>query len=224
MELPVPLDTFPAVPPALFAGHAPGSKEFSGYQVSADNTLAVVPRWPDLVAAKTFSSFDQSSKMPPRWLEWLVEAPGPAGPGVHHALATTLGHADEACRLSGVDGALALMAHRRFDGEELTRVCLGLLARGELRLTRTASAWEQVVLGGGMQPLWPTVLAVVERACEQERRPAGLADLLSMARRYAVAAPGAPVPAAVAALAAARGSSKVHVEARAWLRDAQVLA
>jgi hypothetical protein len=223
--LPVPLDAFPSVPPGLVAGHHPAHhKDFSEYLVAADTTIDVVPHWPELVAAKTQSSFDQSSTSSPRWLEWLVEAPGIAGPAVHHALATTLGHADEAARLRGVDAALALMARDRFDSGDFERACLALLRRGKLRLARSSSAWEQVLLGGGMKPLWPTVTAVVEAACLMERRPAGLAELLSMARRYAAAEPGAVVPPAVVAIAEAKGASKVHVEARAWVRDAEALS
>ncbi|MDF2144694.1 hypothetical protein [Knoellia sp. p5-6-4] len=221
-ELPVRLDVFPSVPPDLVAGHQLGrDKDFSEYQVAADTTIDVVPHWPELVAAKTQASFDQSSGWSSRWLEWLVEAPGVAGPAVHHALATTLGHADEAARLRGVDAALALMARGRFDGGDFERACLALLRRGKLRLARTTSAWEQVVLGGGMKPLWPAVTAVVEAACRLERRPAGLAELLSMARRYAAAAPGAVVPPAVVEIAQSKGASKVHVEARAWVRDTE---
>jgi hypothetical protein len=221
----VPLDAFPSVPPGLVAGHHPAHhKDFSEYLVAADTTIDVVPHWPELVAAKTQSSFDQSSTSSPRWLEWLVEAPGIAGPAVHHALATTLGHADEAARLRGVDAALALMARDRFDSGDFERACLALLRRGKLRMARSSSAWEQVLLGGGMKPLWPTVTAVVEAACLMERRPAGLAELLSMARRYAAAEPGAVVPPAVVAIAEAKGASKVHVEARAWVRDAEALS
>ncbi|MDF2090885.1 hypothetical protein P0Y31_00875 [Knoellia sp. 3-2P3] len=224
-ELPVPLDVFPSVPPDLVAGHQPGrDKDFSEYQVAADTTIDVVPHWPELVVAKTQSSFDQSSTSSSRWLEWLVEAPGIAGPAVHHALAATLGHADEAARLRGVDATLALMARGRFDSGDFERACLALLGRGKLRLARTTSAWEQVVLGGGMKPLWPAVTAVVEAACRLERRPAGLAELLSLARRYAAAAPGAVVPPAVVEIARTRGASKVHVEARAWVRDVEVPA
>jgi hypothetical protein len=134
-------------------------------------------------------------------------------------VATTLGHADERCRLLAVDAALTLIARGRFDTSLFEQACLRLLERGELRLARTAAAWEQVVLGGGMRPLWPAVTAVVEAACSLERRPAGLADLLSMARRYAAAEPGAVAPPAVVAVAEGKGASKVHVEARAWVRD-----
>ncbi len=221
VDLPVPLDTFPSVPPGLVAGHEPGRhKEFSEYQVAGDTTLDVVPRWPDLIAAKTYSSFDQSSKMAPRWLEWLVEAPGEAGPAVHLVLATTLSHADERCRLLAVDAALSLMSQGRFDTALFEQACLRLLERGELRLARTAAAWEQLILGGGLRHLWPALVAVVDAACAQERKPAGLHELLAVARRYAGAVPGGQVPRGVEELARAKGSSKVHVEARAWVRDA----
>lgn len=225
VELPVPLQAFPSVPPDLVAGHEPGRhKGFSEYQVAADTTLDVVPRWPDLVAAKTYSSFDQSSKTPPRWLEWLVEAPGEAGPAVHLVLASTLGHADERCRLLAVDAALALMSQERFDTALFEQACLRLLERGELRLARTAAAWEQLILGGGLRHLWPALVAVVDAACGQERKPAGVHELLAVARRYAGAVPGGQLPRGVAELAGAKGSSKVHVEARAWARDAAALA
>jgi hypothetical protein len=225
VALPVPMEAFPTLPRALIAGHDPaGDRELSEYSVGRDSTVAVVPLWPDWVVAKAAHSFDQSVKGPAQWLAWLTTAGGRPGLPVHHAVATTLSHADEHCRLLAVDAALTLISQGRFDTALFERACLRLLERGELRLARTAAAWEQVVLGGGMRPLWPAVMAVVEAACRQDRRPAGLAELLAVARRYAAAAPGAVVPPAVAAIAQTKGTSKVHVEARAWVRDAEALA
>jgi hypothetical protein len=220
VSLPVALEAFPTVPPALFAGHQRGrDREFYDYDVSSDCTAAVVPHWPDLVVAKTASLFDQSTKAPPRWLPWLTTTGGSAGLPLHHAVAATLSHADDEGRLLAVDAALTLMAQRRFDASLFEQACLLLLGSGQLRLARTAAAWEQLMLGGGLKALWPALVAVVNASCEMRRKPAGLYELLAVARRYAPAVPGGSVPLSVAALAASSGSSKAHIEARAWARD-----
>jgi hypothetical protein len=225
VALPVPLEAFPTVPGALFAGHDPErDREFSEYAVGRDSTVAVVPGWPDLVVAKAASAFDQSAKAPARWLAWLTTAGGRPGLPVHHAVATTLSHADERCRLLAVDAALTLMSQGRFDSALFEQACLRLLDRGELRLGRTAAAWEQLILGGGLRQLWPALVAVVDSACAQERKPAGLHELFAVGRRHAGAVPRGQVPGSVVAIAESRGTSKVHVEARAWVRDAEGLA
>lgn len=219
---PVPGSVFPSVPRGLVAGHDPARKtDLYPWNVTPSNTVGVVPHWPDLVAAKVQQQFDQVSRDPPRWLPWLVSTAGSAGVALHHAVAATLSHEDEAARLQAVDAALTLVAQGRFDPDVFRDVCLRLLDAGELRLARTANAWEQVVLGGGLAPLWPALAAVVDRSCTRERKPVGLADLLSSARRWAASVPAASEPGAlpggVSALADARGSSKASLEARAWV-------
>jgi len=114
------------------------------------------------------------------------------------------------------------MAQGRFDSALFEQVCLRLLDSGSLRLARTASAWEQVILGGGLSLLWPALASVADRACGLDRKPAGLADLLAMGRRYAPSVPAGAtpgsVPGGVARLAGTKGGSKAAVEARAWVR------
>jgi hypothetical protein len=214
IRLPVELGAFPGVPEGILAGHASDR----GYWVSwasAAGQVAAAPWWPELLAAQSLRLFDQSSRAVASWLlPPLVTSPGWTGPAVHRTVVATLSHADEDERLIGVDAFLTLAGRDDFDTGLITSACLDLLARGELRLTRTAGAWEQVVLGGGMRALWPSVVAVAEAACAMPRKPAGLADLVAFYGRYAGADPGAVVPPALAALAADRGGSKAHLEAR----------
>ena len=222
VELPVDLDAFPSVPRDLFLGHDPLiEKPWYFWGVTPEATVGVVPWWPELLAAKSAGAFDQTGKFPPRCLPWLAFAPGPAGPGLHHLLALTLSHADEAMRLHAVDATLTLIANGRFDAGLFEGACLRLLEGGELRLARWVSAWEQVALGCGLALVWPTLLRVVDTAAAGTTKPAGLSDLLAVGRRYAPSAPtGSAPPAAVASLAGSRGSSKAAVEARAWVAQA----
>jgi len=220
---PVPGAVFPAVPRGLTAGHDPArERDTYPWNITPANSVGVVPQWPDVVAAKTLPLFDQASKEPPRWLPWLVSTAGQAGLPLHHALAATLSHEDESSRLQAVDASLVLMAQGRFDPALFEQVCVRLLDGGSLRLARTASAWEQVILGGGLSLLWPALASVADRACGLDRKPAGLADLLAMARRYAASVPAGAtpgsVPGGVARLAGTKGGSKAAVEARAWVR------
>lgn len=219
VELPVGLEAFPSVPRGLFLGHDPSvEKPWYFWGVAPESTVGVVPWWPELVAAKCAGAFDQTGKFPPRTLPWLAAAPGPAGPALHHLLALTMGHADEGMRLHAVDGVLTLVADARFDPTLFEDSCLRLLGEGELRLARWASAWEQAALGGGLAPLWGTLVRVVDRAAGAATKPAGLSDLLAMARRYAPSVPrcSAPPP-SVVALASAPAGSKAALEARAWV-------
>jgi hypothetical protein len=128
-------------------------------------------------------------------------------------VASTLCHADEDHRLRAVDATLILMERRWWDADAYTRCCAHLLESGDLRLARLASSWEQVILGGGLMALWPSVLRVLEDACARERKPAGLAELLAMVRRYVRAVPRADLPASVHALAGSKGGSKARLEA-----------
>lgn len=216
--LPVPTETFHGIPPSLQVGHEAGvHEEYADWSLHVETDSGMLPGWADLLAAKVQGSFDQQGRFAPLMLPSMAASPRP-GRAVVHAVAATLSHADEDRRLLAVDAALTLIGRGLWDPEDYTTCCEHLLASGELRLARLAHSWEQLVLAGALQVLWPTALSVLDRACALERKPAGLADLLGMLRRYVPAVPDVVVPGPVAALAASKSASKARAEAVAFLR------
>jgi hypothetical protein len=219
--LPVDRAAFPGIPAELVAGHRSGvQEEYDAWDMTAETTFGVVPRWSDLLAARTQLQFDQSQRVAPRWLPLLVECPEAPGAALHHVIAATLCHAGEDHRLLAVDATLSLMGRRWWDADAYTRCCEHMLEGGNLRLARLASSWEQVILGGGLMALWPTVLSVLDDACARVGKPAGLAELLAMVRRYVAAVPDVVLPASVHSLAESKGASRARIEAAALVAAA----
>jgi hypothetical protein len=213
-ELPVDLALFPDLPPGLVTGHDPGRDDgMQSWQVTPATSVAVCPRWPDLLAAKLADEFEQASKYSPHWLRWL--ATRDAGVGAHYVLVVGLAYPDEQSRLLSVDALLVLIGQGGFAPELFTAAALARFRAGSLPLARTSAAWEQAILGGALRSIWPTVIAVLDEACRAARRPTGLAELIALVRRYLPAVPEPVVPPAVRALAESKGSTKAVVEARA---------
>ena len=179
--------------------------------------IGVLPRWAEYTAAHLDGTIQWSTTEVPT-LSALVRA-GHAGWGVHQAVARTLSHTHANSRLIGADAVLTLIGRGVFDPQLFGDVCLHLHAAGQLPLARTASALEQVVLGGGLRQLWPVALRLAETACTAERLPAGTAELLGLLRRFAPSVPERGVPAGIRALAERRGGSKSEVEARAVVAE-----
>ena len=219
-EIPVGLEFFPEVPPDLLGGYR-AIHVTPGVGFDPARTIGVVPRWPDLVAARLQEAFTDESTWAPPWLGQLV-VPG-AGRSVHQLLAITIGFPEERSRLLGVDALLTLMGREDFDPALFTELVLARFAQGSLPLARTSWAVEQAVLAGGLKPLWPTVTALVDVACAQARSPVGLADLLAVVRRYLPAVPDPVLPPAVRELASKKGATKAGAEARALVAVADGL-
>jgi hypothetical protein len=90
-----------------------------------------------------------------------------------------------------------------------------LLRLGRLNLARCSQAWEELFLVGGLRTLWPVALGTAAAACRQPRKPPGLPDLLRVLTRYAGEVPEVRLPDEITTLAAEKGSTKSHAEARA---------
>ncbi len=220
VRLPIDLTAVPGMPAELEVGHGDGvQSEYYDWNLTGEVAFGVAPAWADLLAARTQRLFDQAGRLPPRWLPAMAQSPAP-GPAVVHVVAATLCHADEDHRLLAVEAALTLMGRGLWRPEDYTACCAHMLADGVLRLGRLTHAWEQLILAGGLQLLWPTAIVVAGAASAADRKPPGLADLLGLLRRYVAAVPHAEVPETVRALAAARGSSKAKVEAAAFVEAA----
>lgn len=225
LPVPVPLGDFAGAPAGLIGEVRPSTDRwasFDGARVETD--LGVVPRWSDRTAVRYRAAFGQKRRgatrgVDERWLGRLAEAPSP-GLGTLRGTIATLNHPDEDLRLAGVDAALLVMGRGYWPPEDATAITLALVASGDLKLARVAHSFEQVILGGGLQLLWPTALAILDAAASAERRPVGLSELTRMLRRYVAAVPREvmpEVPASIARLAAAAGTTAQKLEAAAFV-------
>ena len=201
----------------------------SHHGLQADRYLAVVPGWAEVLAAdeETERLEHRGSGTAP--FADMVRSPGPFGPAVHLHAARGLADPDAAERTRGAELVLAA-GSRRLDRRLLAEQSAILLEAGALSLARSSDGWEQVVLGGGLALVWPSIETVLDRATTTRPLPAGLAELLRMVRPYVavvVANTGGGgddvLPAGVAALAGSPSATKARAEARALL-DAVTLA
>ena len=69
-----------------------------------------------------------------------------------------------------------------------------------------------------MKATWPVALTTAAISCQRPRKPPGLPDLLRLLARYAGEVPDLQLPDQIAQLAAEKGSTKSHAEARALVR------
>lgn len=183
--------------------------------------LAVVPWWAEALAADAEAGRLEHRGPETSSLAAMVAGPGSLGPAVHLHLARLLAGWDPAGRSRAAELALTAHGGRRLDVRLLAEQTVVLLEQGVLSLARAADGWEQVVLGGGLALVWPSVRAVLARATTASPLPTGLAELLRMVRPYvatvAANVPGDVLPPGVAALAGSRSATKARAEARALL-------
>ena len=112
-----------------------------------------------------------------------------------------------------------LVHQGRLDPDLLAERAVAGLDRGEISLARIADGLEQVAQISAVSAVWPTWVALMDRSLKAPKKPAGLADLFRTSKPYAAPAAqnlgAAAIPESVRALAAANGSTKAAVEARA---------
>ncbi|WP_158734386.1 DUF6493 family protein [Streptomyces sp. NRRL F-2747] len=145
-------------------------------------------------------------------LPHLARLGGPAGPALHAAVAAGLGGRYVESRRPAVEALLVLAARGDLDAPLLGRELAAMTALGTVKPNRLADAARCAAAAGAYAALW-TVLAEVLPALLPSVRGAGevLAVAASCAERCAATG---PVPDAVAAVAARRGSSGLITEAR----------
>ena len=223
----------PAVPPGL-VGHpvvaalgaavdvAPDVPVWSRWRetwLSPTAVLGVVPAWAEAVAADQECILAEHRSWSPHHLRAMVRAPGRLGPAVHLHAARLLGAPAAEERAMAVEAVLVAVGQRRLDPMLLAQQSLFWVGSGLLPLARTSEAYEQVVLGGGLAFLWPTLHAVLQQATTRSPKPAGLSELLRTVRPYvrtvAANVPGPVLPDGVVTLAASSSASKARAEARA---------
>ncbi|MBP6995057.1 MAG: hypothetical protein KBB39_02835 [Phycicoccus sp.] len=189
--------------------------------------LGVCPHDVEQLAALIAQRDDHDSVVHAHKLPLIVHAAGPIGAAVHHHLARQLAHPRLDCRLLTAQAAAELARQGRLDPAVLRERSLALHAAGRLSLARAVHGWSQLAEQASLEVVWPTWVAVLDAACSAAKKPAGLADLLRVTREYAPGVrghvPDGWLPESVRALAAARGSSKAAVEARALVESLSVV-
>ncbi|MFJ6784975.1 DUF6493 family protein [Streptomyces yangpuensis] len=145
-------------------------------------------------------------------LPHLARLGGPAGPALHAAVAAGLGGRYVESRRPAVEALLVLAARGELDAPLLGRELAAMTALGTVKPNRLADAARDAAAAGAHATLW-SVLAEVLPALLPSVRGAG--EVLAVAADCAERSRAAgPVPEAVAAAAARRGSSAVVTEAR----------
>ncbi|WP_404962078.1 DUF6493 family protein [Streptomyces sp. 147326] len=137
---------------------------------------------------------------------------GPAGPGLHSAIAAGMGGRYPRSRRPAVDALLVLAGRGELDAPLLGRELASMVTLGTVKPNRLADAARSAAAAGAYATVWG-VLAEVLPALLPSVRGAG--EVLAVAAEC-VERSGAtgPAPAEVAAAAARTGSSRLITEAR----------
>ncbi|MCE7080677.1 DUF6493 family protein [Streptomyces sp. ST2-7A] len=152
----------------------------------ASHWASLVPHRPDGVAIHLIQHLENSAlwndRPETRQLIALAEAPGPAGPALHLAIAYGLSarHPDD--RLATVDAILALAGRGEFDAARLGSDLAELVGLGAVKVNRVTDALALLVPAGAPATAW-AVLSVLLPAllAPGGTPPRGAADLLAAA-------------------------------------------
>ena len=185
---------------------------------SVPAAVTLAPCWTDLVAANLGMG----------WEPWAVRAdvaingPGPAGTACHAVVLAALGGDPEDQR-RGVLGLLDLVQRGSLSIEHFRIAAEALRIGGIVSLARLSKGLEQAFEAGGLADLWSVALCVAADAVQHKPLPSGLPDLLRLLVAYLPEVPDREMPVEIAALAAAKGTTKSHAEARALIAAAEAL-
>lgn len=208
LQLPPLAGRLPTVPPRLLLTGPSGRSWGNG-------VLACLPWAPDLAFSLGRFSYLRREDRDPGFLGWVHDVPGRPGVVTLDHLLGLMEGSDARTRDVGAGHALRLLAADRVDASALAAAARIRLGRGELALTRFSRTWEQVALDGGLRGTWAAVLDLAAAAAARSPRPQGLADLLRCLAGLAHEVPEPVLPQPLLDLAASRGSTKAHQEARA---------
>ncbi|MFD4869622.1 hypothetical protein [Streptomyces sp. NPDC058412] len=137
---------------------------------------------------------------------------GPAGPGLHSAIAAGLGGRHPASRGPAVGALLVLAGRGELDAPLLGRELASMVTLGTVKPNRLADAARSAAAAGAYATVW-AVLAEVLPALLPSTRGAGEVLAVAAACVERCGATG-PAPAEVVAAAARTGSSRIVTEAR----------
>ncbi|GAB3120029.1 DUF6493 family protein [Streptomyces calidiresistens] len=147
---------------------------------------SMLPHRPDAVAAHIVPVLANSARWNDRpdtgQLIVLAEAPGPAGPALHLAIAYGLGvrHADD--RLATVDALLVLAGRGTLDTARLGADLAELIGGGAVKVNRVADALAVLVAVGAPATAWAVFSTLLPALLAPGGAPPrGIADLLAAA-------------------------------------------
>ena len=224
---PAVVSAFPQVPTALLGEF--GWVEAVSYEVSGgfrghwrgrDRREAILafPSWSDLFAVdvEPLMSAEREQQV---IIGQVMAMTGPAGRGRHHLVVSALNAKTLERRLEAVDAAVNLIASGRWHAQAHADVTVAYLHADRLGLARSASSWHLLALAGELKAIWPTILAVLDAGAVMPRKPVGFPEVLAVARKLIRAVPDPTLPQSVHDLAAAKGRTRTHLEARALVGE-----
>ncbi|MFC8012250.1 DUF7824 domain-containing protein [Streptomyces cinereoruber] len=147
----------------------------------------------------------------------LAEAGGPVGRAVHLALAFGLGCVDSDDRLRAVDALLVLASRGELNARSLGAELAWLVAEGSLKPNRLTDAVRTAAATGAYGTVWTVLEAMLPELLGAEKPVRGLGELLAVAADCAERCGARGEPAGLEAVASARGSSQLVVQAKRLL-------
>ncbi|MFE5586093.1 DUF6493 family protein [Kitasatospora sp. NPDC056531] len=147
-------------------------------------------------------------------LPQLVEAGGPAGPGVHLTVACALGAATAEDRTAAVDALLLLAAQDALDADRLGADLAEAVRCGVAPLNRVPLTLRQAAESGAYGTVWSVLRAALPGLLAPEPIR-GVPELLAIAADCAARSGATDALPVIEALATRRGSSRLLKEARA---------
>ena len=178
---------------------------------STTTAVTLAPCWTDLAATSLRQVFGKDVHA-----DILLDGPGPMGTPSHAVVLAPLSGPPELQRRA-VHGLLELVRRDALSAPHLCHAVEVLNQAGVLPLRRVARGLEQAFVGGGLADLWTVALGITAAASARRPLPKGLPDLLRLLADYLPAVPDRDLPVELMELAAARGTSKSHAEARALM-------
>ncbi|MET8829555.1 DUF6493 family protein [Streptomyces sp. NPDC004610] len=205
--------------PGIGDGYRPAARWCGCLYGSARKWVSLHPDRPDTLATHlirlTAGSAVHTDRVETGILLTLAEAPGPAGPALHLALAYGLSarHADD--RLAVIDAVLTLAARGTLDAARLGADLAELLAQGAVKANRVADALGTTVSAGAPATAWSIGAALLPPLLTATAPPPrGTGDLLAALAGGAEACGARADAPWLADLAARRGSGRLVTEAR----------
>lgn len=223
-RLPLLEQDFSAPFRVLGAGHTPSTRTSScphWIATAAPHWFAVLPGHRETVAAHLVHLLAQGAaddtpagRQPSGCLTAIAEAPGPAGPATHLALAYGLGARSADERLAAVDALVTLAATGALDADRLGRDVAQLLGSGALRANRVADSLRSAARGGAHATVWAVLAAALPALLADGGCVHGLGEIVGIAAECVEQVGASGAVEHLAETAARRGSSQLLKEAR----------
>ncbi len=172
--------------------------------------VRLMPRWADRAIEHAHLA---DAYFDPRFVPG--RAAGPLGEPFHDRILGFLAGKPNGSSEPLLATVVDLARHDRLDPDAAVAAALGRHAAGILALGRLTQGFADVVERGGLRGLWPSALAIAAALTEVPNKPSGLAQLLRLLTGYAAEVPKPEVPEELRRFAAAAGSTRSQVEARA---------